>query len=67
MQLFVINSQRGQALKSSSCHVPVKPKSNLKFFRFTHEGMLLSQDTMGLIRVYNLENNSWTSVIVEGI
>jgi hypothetical protein len=29
--------------------------------------MLISQDTNGEIRVYNLEYNSWTGVIVDGI
>jgi hypothetical protein len=28
--------------------------------------MLIAQDDSGFIRIYNLENNTWTSVIVEG-
>ncbi len=64
MQLYVLNNEKSQIMKCSSCHVPVTPKSNLKFFRFSNEGMLVSHDDSGYIRVYNLENNTWTSVIV---
>jgi hypothetical protein len=67
MQLYVINHEVSEALKCSSCHVPVKRKALLKFFRFSSEGMLVAQDDAGYIRVYNLENNTWTSVIVEGV
>ena len=47
--------------------MPIKRKALLKFFRFSNEGMLVTHDDAGYIRVYNLENNTWTSVIVEGV
>lgn len=67
MQLYVVNHELSEVLKCSSCHVPLKPKAMLKYFRFSSEGMLLSHDDAGYIRVYNLETNSWTPVIVEGV
>lgn len=47
--------------------MPIKRKALLKYFRFSNEGMLVTHDDAGYIRVYNLENNTWTSVIVEGV
>lgn len=67
MQLFVINTVRQETLKCSQCHVPLRQKSILKFFRFSNEGMLISQDSTGFIRVYSLETNTWTNVIVENV
>lgn len=45
--------------------MPLKPQATLKYFRFTNEGMLISHDSAGYIRVYNIEYNTWSSVFVD--
>lgn len=66
-QIFVVNQFSFEMICFNSSQVPIRPESQLKYFRFTQEGMILSQDTQGTLRVYNLEHNSWSSLIVEGI
>lgn len=38
----------------TNTHVPIKPKSLLKWFDFSLEGMLFSQDTTGNLRAFSL-------------
>ncbi len=54
MQLFVVKDENTRLLKVNTCHVPIKPKSTLKYFRFTEEGMLVSHDSAGFVRIYNI-------------
>lgn len=49
-------------LPISQAHVPITENSDLKWFDFSKEGMLFSQDSYGFIRAYSLEANEWTSL-----
>lgn len=44
MQLYMIDSQIRQVTPIASAHVPVTRKSLLRWFDFSKEGMLFSQD-----------------------
>jgi hypothetical protein len=57
MQLFLINANRGQVNIVSNTHVPLTTGSLLRWFDFSREGMLFSQDTTGLIRAFSLETS----------
>ena len=35
MNLYVVDNKMRSTLQCSTCHVPIKPKSELKFFRFS--------------------------------
>jgi chromosome transmission fidelity protein 4 len=62
MHIFSINSSN--VVKISESHVPIQPQSTLRWFGFSQEGMLFSQDSNGFVRAYSLETNEWTSLIV---
>jgi hypothetical protein len=64
MQIFVINHYSFEPMPFTTAHVPIRPKSILRYCRFTEEGMLLTQDSEGFLRTYNLELNTWSSLIV---
>lgn len=53
MQLFIVDRSRYVNLVNNS-HVPVKPGGMLKWLDFSQEGMLISQDTFGIIRTFSL-------------
>lgn len=53
MQLFVVDRSKYANLINNT-HVPLKPGGMLKWFDFSQEGMLISQDTYGIIRVFSL-------------
>jgi len=67
MQLYLIDLNRAPLPLLSPIHVPVYPGSSLNFFDFSLEGMIISQDTFGNIKVFSLERNDWTSVTITGI
>jgi hypothetical protein len=54
MQLYMIDSQIRQVNSIASAHVPITRKSLLRWFDFSREGMLFSQDTAGTMRAFSL-------------
>ena len=66
MQLFIVDRSKYANLINNT-HVPLKPGGMLKWFDFSQEGMLISQDTYGIIRVFSLYTQSWSTVSVNGI
>ncbi len=54
MQLYMIDSQIRLVNSISCAHVPVTRKSLLRWFDFSREGMLFSQDTSGMMRAFSL-------------
>ncbi len=54
MQLFLINSQAKEVIAVASTHVPLKRESLLRWFDFSREGMVFSQDDLGNIRAFSL-------------
>ena len=63
MQIFSISNYN--ALPITRCHVPVSPEYILRWFGFSKEGMLFSQDTLGVFRAYSLETNEWTCITAD--
>ena len=55
MQIFSVTNY--SALPITRSHVPVSPEYLLRWFGFSKEGMLFSQDTLGIFRAYSLETN----------
>lgn len=67
MQLYIVDSQIRQTTMISNTHVPLTPKSLLRWFDFSTEGMIFSQDTVGVIRAFSLETSEWTPISVDNI
>ena len=67
MQLFMIDAERQQFRLVDTLHVPIKPGQQLKWFNFSREGMIFSQDTVGVVRCFSMETNQWTRVVVQNI
>lgn len=65
MQIFIVDSTSSRPITTT--HVPITPNSTLRWFGFSQEGMLVSQDSLGSIRVFSLASNSWTAVTPVGI
>ena len=51
MQLYCIHGL--SMLKISESHIPIRPQSTLKWFGFSQEGMIFSQDSEGFLRAFN--------------
>jgi hypothetical protein len=47
--------------------VPISSNSILKWFGFSEEGMMFSQDNKGKIRCYNFHADEWTTVLASEI
>jgi chromosome transmission fidelity protein 4 len=63
MQIFTVDSQRES--KNQIYSLPIKPQSTLRWFGFSQEGMIISQDSMGGLRAFNLATKIWSNFQVE--
>lgn len=63
MQIFVVDANKDTRM-ASNCHVPLRQNTLLKWFGFSQEGMIISQDSTGQIRAFSLQTNEWTPLIV---
>ena len=67
MQLILVNESLRSTNLLSTVPVPIRPGSVLSSLTFSTEGMLISQDSSGNLRVFSLERGDWTSVGVSGL
>lgn len=67
MQLYLVDHQVAPARLISTVHVPISPRTILRFLDFSLEGMIFSQDSLGIFRAFSLERSDWTTIAVSGL